>query len=168
MPNSVKSKIFVTVGTTEFDELIRVSTESSTLELLSSKFGCRSLLLQIGRGAYEPEKKSSAPTVDYYRFKSSIREDLVEADLVISHAGAGTCLETLELQKPLIVVVNETLHDNHQFELARQLFQDGYLFYCTPQTLQSTLKEIDLSHLKPWKPANPRIFSDWLDKRLGF
>lgn len=170
MPNTVQlSKVFVTVGTTEFDELIRAVSAQETLDLLASKFTCRSLLLQIGRGAYEPEKKShSHPSVDYYRFKPSIRPDLSQADLVISHAGAGTCLETLELGRPLVVVVNETLHDNHQFELARQLFDDGHLFYCTPQTLLNTLTLLDLSRLKPWKAANPRIFADWLDTRMGF
>lgn len=170
MPVAVQlSKVFVTVGTTEFDELIRVVTEKATLDLLSSKFSCKSILLQIGRGALEPSKNlSSRPIVDCYRFKSSIRQDLSEADLVISHAGAGTCLETLELGRPLVVVVNETLHDNHQFELARQLFDDGHLFYCTPGTLLSTLSLLDLSRLKPWKPANPRIFADWLDTRMGF
>ncbi|XP_044538784.1 UDP-N-acetylglucosamine transferase subunit ALG13 homolog, partial [Gracilinanus agilis] len=45
--------------------------------------------------------------------------------------GAGSCLEALEEGKPLVVVVNEKLMDNHQLELARQLHKEGYLFYCS-------------------------------------
>ncbi|NXU02378.1 ALG13 transferase, partial [Buphagus erythrorhynchus] len=65
-----------------------------------------------------------------FRFKDSLAAELQSADLVISHAGAGSCLETLEKGKPLIVVINDKLMDNHQLELAKQLHRDGYVLYC--------------------------------------
>lgn len=47
--------------------------------------------------------------------------------------GAGSILETLKLKKPLIVVVNEKLMDNHQIELAEAFHQMNNLYYCTPR-----------------------------------
>ncbi|XP_068921304.1 UDP-N-acetylglucosamine transferase subunit ALG13-like isoform X1 [Petaurus breviceps papuanus] len=82
--------------------------------------------------------------------------------------GAGSCLEALEEGKPLVVVVNEKLMDNHQLELARQLHKEGYLFYCTCSTLLELLKSVDLSSLKPFPPGKPEIFSEFLDKVVGF
>ncbi|XP_067404344.1 UDP-N-acetylglucosamine transferase subunit ALG13-like isoform X2 [Emydura macquarii macquarii] len=122
---------FVTVGTTSFEELIAAVTAPESLQVFRS-LGYSKLALQIGRGAVAPEPFSTeAFTLEVFRFKDSLAEDLQKADLVISHAGAGTCLETLEKGKPLLVVVNEKLMNNHQLELATQLYRDGHLFYCT-------------------------------------
>ena len=40
---------------------------------------------------------------------------------MLSHAGAGSILETMRLQLPLLVVVNEQLMHNHQREVADEL-----------------------------------------------
>ncbi|XP_050821180.1 putative bifunctional UDP-N-acetylglucosamine transferase and deubiquitinase ALG13 [Gopherus flavomarginatus] len=159
---------FVTVGTTSFEELIAAVTAPETLQVLRS-LGYGRLVLQVGRAAAAPAPfRTAAFTLDVFRFKESLAEDLENADLVISHAGAGTCLETLEKGKPLLVVVNEKLMNNHQLELARQLYRDGHLFYCTCSTLLESLKSIDMSTLKPFPPGQPEKFAAFLDRVIGF
>ncbi|XP_040428721.1 putative bifunctional UDP-N-acetylglucosamine transferase and deubiquitinase ALG13 [Cygnus olor] len=160
--------VFVTVGTTSFDELIAAVSSPPAVRALRSR-GCEQLVLQIGRGALEPApRRAPAFALDVFRFKESLAEDLRRADLVISHAGAGSCLETLEEGKPLLVVINEKLMDNHQLELAKQLHRDGHVLYCNCSTLVETLQSMDLSTLKPFPPGQPEKFALFLDKVVGF
>jgi beta-1,4-N-acetylglucosaminyltransferase len=91
-----------------------------------------------------------------------------EAKLIISHAGAGCVLEALSFEKPLIVVVNEKLMDNHQFELARRLHKDNHLLYCTCGTLEETLKTMNLSLLQPFKRGEPEKLGSYLNTVLGY
>ncbi|KAM7042988.1 UDP-N-acetylglucosamine transferase subunit ALG13-like [Acridotheres tristis] len=131
--------------------------------------GYQKLVLQVGRGSLpQPQpSSSSAVAVEVFRFKDSLAAELQSADLVISHAGAGSCLETLEKGKPLIVVINDKLMDNHQLELAKQLHRDGYVLYCNCSTLVETLQSMDLSALKPFPPGQPEKFASFLDKVFG-
>ncbi|KAM5221493.1 LOW QUALITY PROTEIN: UDP-N-acetylglucosamine transferase subunit ALG13 [Ctenodactylus gundi] len=127
--------VFVTVGTTSFDELVARVSAHDVVQIFES-LGYSRLVLQVGRGTVVPEPFSTETfTLDAFRFKDSLQEDLQKADLVISHAGAGSCLETLEKGKPLVVVINEKLMNNHQLELAKQLYHEGHLFYCTCRAL---------------------------------
>ncbi|KAG7299175.1 hypothetical protein JYU34_017716 [Plutella xylostella] len=157
------TKCFVTVGTTRFDRLCEFILTSSVLNALN-KLGCKEITVQIGNSATEPgDYDKNGMKINLYRFKDSIQEDIDNADLVISHAGAGSCLEVLEASKPLLVVVNEDLMDNHQLELAEQLQIDGHLYYCTCDTLESTLREVDFSLLTPFPKPNPSLFTKFLD-----
>jgi UDP-N-acetylglucosamine transferase subunit ALG13 len=46
--------------------------------------------------------------------------------------GSGSIMEALRLHRPLVVVVNALLMDNHQAELAQALAAGGFLVHCTP------------------------------------
>jgi len=163
------ARVFVTVGTTEFDKLVQTVTSSELLGTLSAR-GYREMVLQVGSGRTEPPSglTGEGVTVEWFRSRPSIAAEIAAAALVIGHAGAGTCLETLRARRPLVVVTNLDLMDNHQSELAGRLAADGHLLQCTVQTLQATLQEMDLTQLKPLPPADPRPFAEYLEGRLGF
>lgn len=163
MPEEYK-KVFITVGTTRFDLLCEYIVKPSVLNALK-KIGCKEVMFQIGNSDVEPGSfEKEGVKLNLYRFKDNIQEDIKNSDLVISHAGAGSCLESLELKKPLLVVVNEDLMNNHQLELAERLQIDGHLYYCTCDTLESTLNDVDFSLLHPFPEANPVLFIKYLDR----
>lgn len=160
--------IFVTVGTTEFDLLLKTITQKETLDWLADK-GYKRMILQKGRGTFKLQnyQSNNRLSIECYNYKDSIAQDLENASLVISHAGAGSILETLSLKKPLIVVVNEQLMDNHQYELAEKMEESGYLYYCCCATLKDTLKEKDLTKLKHLPPTDTRKFGVYVDVLMG-
>ena len=88
---------------------------------------------------------------------------------LLTYLGAGTTLEVLRQHKPLIVAINEDLMDNHQIELADQLFHENYLLKCTPTQLYETLLSIDhlISSLRNFPDPNPWLFSNFLNEKLG-
>ncbi|KAK6915556.1 Glycosyl transferase, family 28, C-terminal [Dillenia turbinata] len=162
--------VFVTVGTTRFDALVR-AIDSQELKKELSRKGYTHLLIQMGRGSYMPTKskgEDGSLAVDYFTFSSSIAENLRSASLVISHAGSGSIFETLRLGKPLIVVVNEDLMDNHQCELAEELAERKHLLFARPQTLHQTITDMNLESLLPYPPADATPCAKLIHKFLGF
>ncbi|KVI10649.1 Glycosyl transferase, family 28, C-terminal, partial [Cynara cardunculus var. scolymus] len=170
--NHFESKriVFVTVGTTSFDSLVRtVDTDQVKKEL--SKKGYTHLIIQMGRGSYIPNKSSGEDgslVVDYFTFSSSIADYLRSASLVISHAGSGSIFETLRLGKPLIVVVNEDLMDNHQSELAEELAERKHLFCGRPQTLYQVIEALDLDSIVPYQSGDASPVAKLINRYLGF
>ncbi|XP_013193604.1 UDP-N-acetylglucosamine transferase subunit ALG13 homolog [Amyelois transitella] len=159
-------KCFITVGTTRFDLLVKTIFLPSSIEVLK-KLGCKEITFQIGNSDFETgDYERNGVKLHVYRFKDSLEEDIRSCDLIISHAGAGSCLEALEARKPLLVVINEDLMDNHQLELAEQLQVDGHLYYCTCDTFENTLDMVDFSLLIPLPKPDPSLFVKYLDDVL--
>lgn len=97
---------------------------------------------------------------------ANIQFIFVVADLVVGHAGAGTCMEVLELNKPFIAVMNHLLMDDHQSELAERLEMDGYLLCTVPEKLTETLKNPDLFNLAPFPKTDQKIFLQFMENFL--
>jgi UDP-N-acetylglucosamine transferase subunit ALG13 len=53
----------------------------------------------------------------------------LEFMLMADWIGAGTVLDAMRLDVPIIVVPNTSLLDNHQAELAEELQRQGYAIY---------------------------------------
>ena len=109
--------IFVTVGTTLFDPLIENVTSPTFLNKIT-QYGFDCIVIQYGKGqtpklakdcdeessvggAYSGEyttttAQKSLVQWEVYRFKPSLENDMSNADLIISHAGAGSVMEGLE------------------------------------------------------------------------
>jgi beta-1,4-N-acetylglucosaminyltransferase len=98
-------KMFITVGTTPFDKLIRFCDEYLDSSL--------SVTMQISKdAAYIPRR------FDYFTFTNDIISYYRDADLIITHAGAGTVFKLLEMRKRIIVFPNLQRDDSHQRDLA--------------------------------------------------
>ncbi len=175
MTNSSSQKqgknIFVTVGTTRFDKLVSSVTSKIALEWMESQ-GFSSLTIQYGRGE-KPKLGdiSSSVKIQSYDFRPSLKVDMEDADLIISHAGAGTVMEVLRMKKKMVVVINTDLMDNHQTELAGAMADRGHLHVVeSPEKLDSpkTWAAFEDFALVPHQGGDPHDMPRLLDSFLGF
>ena len=78
------------------------------------------IIYQISDGEYIPSNGK------VLKFVKDIEKYYNWADVVITHAGAGTVYKLLEIQKKIIVVPNTERLDNHQLELADFVEKNNY------------------------------------------
>jgi beta-1,4-N-acetylglucosaminyltransferase len=148
--------VLLTVGSTRFDALVQTALSVPVLRALHRR-KYRNLIVQCGNSSFELASALRDSTVftlnregvdiELWTFKPSLQADYRRADLVISHAGtsfdsapwnlthvgigSGTILDVLRLGKPLIVIPNTTLLDDHQQQLASSLAELGHLVTST-------------------------------------
>ena len=87
-------------------------------------------------------RSSHRVLVRWYRFRPTLAAEMERADAILCHAGAGTLLEALEIsassslsssssrggeKKIVNAVINTSLMDNHQSELAEELEERGHI-----------------------------------------
>jgi UDP-N-acetylglucosamine transferase subunit ALG13 len=176
--------VFVTVGSTKFEQLINKMLENDILDLLI-KYNFTKLILQIGNGIHNETlnfkfndlNNNETKLVNYqnqidiviYRYKSSLFDDINNSNLVISHAGAGSIIESLEANKKLIVVINENLMDNHQLELGEKMYKQGYLLFTTCSKLNDNIDLImnNNNKLEHYIKGNPKLFGNYIEKMFN-
>ena len=124
-------KVFVTVGTTNFDSLIRSVDE----QLNGLQYD---VTMQISNGSYQPKNFS------YFRFSSDIFDYFNDADIIITHAGAGSIYELLEFRKKIIIVPNLDRIDKHQSDIADYMHENGYaLSLYDLNDISAAIKHVD-------------------------
>ena len=82
-------RAFVTVGSTKFDDLIKVVTSEDFLTSLSSN-GYTHLVVQYGNSKLRQgfkNESSHGVKVTAWQFKPDLNKEYLVADLIISHAG---------------------------------------------------------------------------------
>lgn len=117
-----KPIVFVTVGTDPqpFDRLLKEIDR-----LASQKFFSSAVFCQTGYSKYIPKQAESKAFLDFQEFENKIRQ----ADLVITHGGAGSIGACLQHHKKCIVVprlkkFGEHAND-HQLELVDSMEKKG-------------------------------------------
>ena len=173
---------FVTVGTTRFDGLVAAADDPGFTAALLSR-GFTHLAIQAGSGGgYAPHrllgpgvsagvvkvgKKQLA--VEFFSYAPSLADRMASANLVISHAGAGSVFEALRAKTPLIAVPNPALMGDHQGELARSLEAAAHAFAASTSNLSAVVRGVDLSPggRVPWVPGSPAGIVAALDRLAG-
>jgi len=137
--------------------------------------GFSSLTLQYGRGT-KPEispkdLRHSSLKIQSYNFRPSLKADMEHADLILSHAGAGTVMEVLRMNKKMVVVINTQLMDNHQMELAGAMSERGHLYMVEfPEKLDESQTWASFEDFSPvpYQEGDPYDMPRLLDSFLSF
>ncbi|EEA07632.1 glycosyl transferase [Cryptosporidium muris RN66] len=170
------SHILVTVGTTKFDNLIR-AVDTEEFHEAALKLGYTYMYIQYGRGDYIPslgisssiEGLKSRRLLEVEAIDYTKGFDFKKFGLVISHAGAGTVLDTLRSKVKLIVVSNQLLMNNHQMELSNKLQELNYLIAIhNPKDLVSAMQNISSSPMKVFPEADISLFKQVISEIVGF
>ncbi|KAI5816690.1 glycosyl transferase, partial [Pyronema omphalodes] len=127
--------VLVTVGATvPFPALTDSALTPEFLEaLVNLGFG----KLQLQHGVYTPripdlmegeQQANGRINIETFAFDKDLALNYIaKADLVVTHAGAGSVLECLRWDKRTIVVENSSLMGGHQRELIEELEGQGYV-----------------------------------------
>ncbi|GAA6051117.1 hypothetical protein JCM3770_004723 [Rhodotorula araucariae] len=187
----------LTVGSTRFDHLVAAALSPSSLAALSS-LGVTQLLAQVGNSTLPLDwmegstVRAGGLRVEVVRFLRDLEERVGEADVVVSHAGAGSILSFLRPLPPpasshppsdldtcphrqLVLVPNSTLMDSHQADLADEMENKGWAVVCRePRQLSETLQRlsnkvrVDVAPEDNYPALDKGQVQRILDEALGF
>ncbi len=131
--------IFVTVGEQlPFDRLVRAVDEWAGSQ------GRHDVFAQIGDGRYVPRN------FEWTRFlePDAFRNRLAAARILVAHAGMGSILTALELEKPILILPRRAAlrehRNDHQLATAERLGEHGLVHVAMDeQELKRRLAEVE-------------------------
>lgn len=136
--------IFVTVGTTEFDDLVRAADRLAAAG--------QEVVIQIGRGLVEPVH------AQWFRFAPSLDSYFEAADVVVTHGGLGTVTEVLHRRIPLVGVSNHDRYDRHQDQILQAMEAAGHLLWCRDLVeLPQAIEQAGAREFVAYQPPPSRI-----------
>jgi len=133
--------IFVTVGTArDFSRLVKKVDE------IAKKINDE-IIIQKGNTIYQPKNCRCFDFLPRDKFLSYIKK----ADVVVTHGGVGSIINSLKFNKPTIVVprrrkYNEHRND-HQMDIARELEKERKVLVCYDvENLREKIEEAKKNH----------------------
>lgn len=126
------------------------------------------VVVQAGHTVY---KSDCMDILDFIPMKE-FNQYIQKSDLIITHGGVGTILDSLKKNKKIIAVPRLKKygeHENdHQLEIIDQFDQEGYILSCIDlNQLGSKIKEIQTFHPKKYKGNNQKmlqVITDFIDQ----
>lgn len=155
----------VNISTSIFEDILSKSDLLAKLDLRDTSSPCTS----------SKSYTSPAFTLEVLPFTSDINSFIHKADIVISHAGTGSIIDTLRLQKNLIVITNDTLMNNHQTEIANEFSLANYcVAFSTsqivpgPSAFISTIEKLlnNSITLTPFPPPSSNVIASIVTQEL--
>lgn len=151
--------IFVTLGTQDkqFKRLLEAVDNLKTDE---------EIIVQSGSTDYKFKKDNVKKRK--YMSQKAMDENIKNARVIITHAGVGTIIHGLELNKKMIVAArlkkyNEHVND-HQLDILNEFAKDGYILKLDDF---SKLEELINKDFTPKKfESNTEKFNDSLEKEI--
>jgi beta-1,4-N-acetylglucosaminyltransferase len=132
-------KIFVTIGTTSFPELIKKVDNIKGLNVIIQT-------PKEGKDEYIPKNYK------FFEFCEDIEKYYNWADIIITHAGAGSVYKLLELGKKIIIIPNLSRVDTHQTDLADYIKEMQYALVCYDlNQLETFIQDTEQFVKKPYK-----------------
>ena len=137
---SNKQYLFVSVGSTDFDDLIKAA------DALIPSLGF-SGIMQIGHGKYEPTN------LPFFRFSPTLAKFYRQATIAIAHGGLATTIEILKQRIRLVSVSNPDRYDKHQDDLISTLAEQDFLVWC--RNLKNLNQSISYALQKNFRSYHP-------------
>lgn len=150
--------VFVTVGSQkfQFDRLLKKVDQLVETGVISEP-----VFMQSGCCAYQPLHCAAKAFLD----RDEFAQKLDQADLIITHAGAGTIVGSMKRGKKIIAVPRRKQYgehvDDHQLQILRQFEQTGQICVCYEVgELEQALERVEQLESVAYVSNGGRIIED--------